>query len=60
MTSGDDGDLNDSARIPRLFKYQVLEMVIDLTVRTKWSSELMLAAERNVDILSQCRFKFQI
>lgn len=58
--SGDDGDRNDSARIPRLFTYHVLEAVIELTVRTRWSSELIRAAGRNADILSRCRFEFQI
>lgn len=58
MTSGDDGDLNDSARMPRLFTYQVLEAVIDLTVRTRWSNESIRAAARNEDILLWYRFEF--
>ncbi len=41
---GEEGEMKDSARIPRCCVYQERVAGMDLTVRTRWSRDVIVAA----------------
>ncbi len=51
MTSGEEAETKDSDFIPRFFSYHSVVFEIDVTVKTRWSRDWIVAAGVDEDIL---------